>query len=56
MKQVAEGVRTAESVVDLAHRRGVEMPISEQVRRMLFDGQRPRTALAELMGRPLKAE
>lgn len=56
MKQVAEGVRTAQSVVDLARRRGVEMPISEQVRRMLFEGQRPRTALAELMSRPLKSE
>jgi glycerol-3-phosphate dehydrogenase (NAD(P)+) len=56
MRQVAEGVRTAESVTDLARARGVEMPISEQVRRMLFEGQSPRAALAELMSRPLKAE
>lgn len=56
MVQVAEGVRTAESVVDLARARGVEMPISEQVRRMLFEGQQPRAALAALMGRPLKSE
>lgn len=56
MVQVAEGVRTAESVVDLARKLGVEMPISEQVRKMLFEGQKPRAALAELMGRPLKAE
>ena len=56
MLQVAEGVRTAESVVALARRLGVEMPISEQVQRMLYDGQQPRAALAELMGRPLKSE
>ncbi|MCE9636235.1 MAG: NAD(P)-dependent glycerol-3-phosphate dehydrogenase [Planctomycetes bacterium] len=56
MVQVAEGVRTADSVVALARKLGVEMPISEQVRRMLFDGQQPRTALAELMGRPLRSE
>ena len=56
MVQVAEGVRTAESVVGLARKHGVEMPISEQVRRILFERQSPRTALAELMGRPLKAE
>jgi glycerol-3-phosphate dehydrogenase (NAD(P)+) len=56
MVQVAEGVRTAESVVALAKRLGVEMPISEQVRRILFDGQSPRAALSELMGRPLRSE
>jgi glycerol-3-phosphate dehydrogenase (NAD(P)+) len=56
MVQVAEGVRTADSVVALARKLGVEMPISEQVRRMLFEGQQPRAALSELMGRPLKAE
>lgn len=56
MVQVAEGVRTAESVVGLARRHGVEMPISEQVHRILFDGQSPKAALSELMGRPLKAE
>lgn len=56
MVQVAEGVRTAESVVELARSRGVEMPISEVVRKMLLDELSPRAALAELMGRPLKAE
>lgn len=56
MVQVAEGVRTAESIVDLAARHGVEMPICEQVHAMLFRGQRPRDALAALMTRPLKAE
>ena len=47
MVQVAEGVRTAQSVVELARSRGIEMPISEQVNRMLFLGQKPRVALQE---------
>lgn len=56
MVQVAEGVRTTESVVGLAKRLGVEMPIAEQVRRILAGEQSPQAALAELMQRPLKAE
>lgn len=56
MVQVAEGVRTAESVVALAKRHGVEMPICEQVRRMLFEGQRPEVALRELMSRAPRPE
>jgi len=56
MVQVAEGVRTAESVVGLAQSKGVEMPIAEQVRRILAGEQSPRAALAALMLRPLKAE
>ncbi len=56
MMQVAEGVRTAESVVQLAKTAGVEMPISEQVHRMLFGGQRPEAALRELMTRTPRSE
>lgn len=56
MVQVAEGVRTAESVVELAQRHGVEMPICEQVARVLFDGHRPRAALRELMTRAPRSE
>lgn len=56
MVQVAEGVRTARSVVALARREGVEMPICEQVERMLFAGQRPETALHELMTRTPRPE
>lgn len=56
MVQVAEGVRTAQSVAQLAKRVGVEMPISEQVQKMLFEGQRPRDALHELMTRTPRAE
>jgi glycerol-3-phosphate dehydrogenase (NAD(P)+) len=56
MKMVAEGVKTAESTWLLAARLGVEMPITEQVYRILYDGKPAREALCELMGRDLKAE
>ena len=56
MAQVAEGVRTTESVVQLARRVSVEMPISQQVHRILFEGQRPRDALQELMTRAPRFE
>ncbi len=56
MVQVAEGVRTAESVVGLAKSVGIEMPISEQVHRILFGGQSPRAALHALMTRAQRSE
>jgi len=56
LEQVAEGVRTARSVHDLARREGVEMPISEQVYQVLYEGKDAREAVFELMGRPPKRE
>jgi glycerol-3-phosphate dehydrogenase (NAD(P)+) len=56
MKMVAEGVKTAKSVHDLAAREGVEMPICEQVHRILYESRDPREAVAELMGRPPRGE
>jgi glycerol-3-phosphate dehydrogenase (NAD(P)+) len=56
MSMVAEGVETARSARDLAHRVGVEMPITEEVFRVLFEGKPPQAALGNLMGRTLKAE
>jgi glycerol-3-phosphate dehydrogenase (NAD(P)+) len=56
MTQVAEGVRTASSVHDLARRLGVEMPICERVYEVLFEGLTAREAVARLMTRELKAE
>jgi len=53
---VVEGVATTRSVVQLAARHGVEMPITEAVHRVLFEGQRPREAIADLMTRPMKSE
>lgn len=53
---VAEGVLNAQSAKALAARAGVEMPIIDATHRILFDGQPPRAAIAELMARELRAE
>jgi len=53
---VAEGVLNAQSAKALAARAGVEMPIIDATHRILFDGQPPRDAIAELMARELRAE
>jgi glycerol-3-phosphate dehydrogenase (NAD(P)+) len=53
---VAEGVTTAQSARDLAHRVGVEMPIVTAVCRILFEGHAARRAIGELMSRELRAE
>ena len=47
---------TAQSALQLAQRAGVELPIIEEVQRVLFQGKPPRQALAELMARDLKPE
>ncbi|MCA9729756.1 MAG: NAD(P)-dependent glycerol-3-phosphate dehydrogenase [Candidatus Eisenbacteria bacterium] len=56
MTMVAEGVRTAHAAVHLAERVGVEVPIASQVHRILAEGLDARTALDELMTRPLRSE
>ena len=56
MGQVAEGVRTTQSAYMLSQREGVEMPITQEVYRMLYEEKAPKQALAALMGRALKAE
>ncbi len=54
--QVAEGVRNARSVHDLARRLEVEMPISETVHRLLSENVPPRDAVTALMMRETKPE
>lgn len=56
MNMVAEGVKSSPSVLELARRLGVEMPIVEQVHAVLFEGKAPRAAVEELMSREPKAE
>ncbi|MFN3200277.1 MAG: NAD(P)H-dependent glycerol-3-phosphate dehydrogenase [Bradymonadia bacterium] len=56
MSEVAEGVKTAKSVYNLSRREGVEMPISEQVYQMIYEGKPAAQALTDLMGRRLKRE
>jgi glycerol-3-phosphate dehydrogenase (NAD(P)+) len=56
MRMVAEGVTTTRSVVQLALKYDVEMPITESVYRILFEGKRPEEAVYELMTRTAKRE
>jgi glycerol-3-phosphate dehydrogenase (NAD(P)+) len=56
MREVAEGVRTARAIRLLAARRGVEMPITEEVYAVLYEGKPARAAVESLMTRPLKEE
>ncbi|GMV05294.1 MAG: glycerol-3-phosphate dehydrogenase [NAD(P)+] [Gemmatimonadota bacterium] len=56
MKAVAEGVKTAEAAHALARRHHVEMPISEQVYRIVHEGKDPSQALRDLMLRDPKPE
>ena len=56
MRMVAEGVKSSSSVLALAHRHEVEMPITEQVVAVCHDGRSARDALAALMQRDRKSE
>lgn len=56
MDAVAEGVTTARSVHDLAEKRDIEMPITAEVFRVLFDGRSPAEATNSLMLRPPRGE
>lgn len=56
MNMVAEGVKSCPSVLDLAKRYGVEMPITEQVVAVCHDGVSARDALVALMERDEKSE
>jgi glycerol-3-phosphate dehydrogenase (NAD(P)+) len=53
---VAEGVRTTLAAAALADRAGVEMPIVQQMKAVLYEGKPPRQAVDELMLRSLKRE
>ena len=54
--QTVEGLRTAEEVLRLAARQGVEMPICEQVHRLLRGEITPKEATTNLMAREPKGE
>ncbi len=54
--QVVEGVYAAEATHRLAKRLGVDMPITEQIYRILHENLAPRKAVEELMARALKSE
>lgn len=56
MTMVAEGVKTTLSAYQLAQRLKVDVPITEQMYRILYQGKNPRQAVADLMLRELKPE
>jgi glycerol-3-phosphate dehydrogenase (NAD(P)+) len=56
MRMVAEGVKTTAATVALAARHCVEMPITQQVNRILEGQTSPRDAIRDLMERTLKEE
>jgi len=56
MRMVAEGVKTTRSVHHLAQQKEIDMPICEQMYRIVYEDLPPENALAALMRRELKHE
>jgi glycerol-3-phosphate dehydrogenase (NAD(P)+) len=56
MTMVVEGVATTRSVIELAQRKNISMPLSQGVHDILFSQKSPREAITELMTRPLRGE
>jgi glycerol-3-phosphate dehydrogenase (NAD(P)+) len=56
MKMVAEGVKTSRPLCAIAERNGVEVPISEHVVKVLYEGVTPQDMVASLMLREAKPE
>ncbi|MCC7430286.1 NAD(P)-dependent glycerol-3-phosphate dehydrogenase [bacterium] len=56
MTMVAEGVKTTKSAYELAQKFGIEMPITEAIYKILFEGKNPKHTVGELMLRNLKSE
>jgi len=53
---VVEGVETAESAFELSRKYNIEMPIIEQVSKIIYEGKDPVLAVSDLMSRSLKSE
>lgn len=56
MTMVAEGVETTKSVYELSKKLGIEMPITQEVYRALFEGKNAKLAVKDLMVRESKPE
>jgi glycerol-3-phosphate dehydrogenase (NAD(P)+) len=56
MRTVAEGIRTTDAAVELGRRYGIDLPITQQMHAILYQGRSPREAIRELMERELKGE
>lgn len=55
-RQVAEGVKSCQAVLDLAGRHGVDMPIIEAVAAVVTEGMTPQQMVISLMGRDARPE
>ena len=53
---VVEGVNTAKAVYDLSKKYNVEMPITESINQVLFEGKDVKKAVMELMLRVGRSE
>ncbi|MCC5814128.1 MAG: NAD(P)-dependent glycerol-3-phosphate dehydrogenase [Leptospira sp.] len=56
MNEVAEGVKTTKSAKDLSDKLGVDMAITQEVYKMLYEDKDPRMVVKDLMSRDLKRE
>ena len=56
VSQVVEGVYSAKAAIHLADRYNVDMPIINEVNKVLFENKRPDEAMTDLMTRDRKAE
>ncbi|MBO0828605.1 MAG: NAD(P)-dependent glycerol-3-phosphate dehydrogenase [Streptosporangiales bacterium] len=55
-REIAEGVKSCRSILELARRNGVELPITEAVVGVVHGGASPRDAVRSLMSRSAKPE
>ncbi|WP_339319847.1 NAD(P)H-dependent glycerol-3-phosphate dehydrogenase [Paenibacillus sp. FSL R10-2734] len=56
MGMVVEGIRTTEAAYAISIKLDVQMPITDQIYHVLFQGRSPRNAVEALMGRDRKPE
>lgn len=54
--KTVEGVRTAKAVYESAKRLGIDMPIVNEIYKVLYEGKSPDTSAMDLMLRDLKSE
>ncbi|PJZ68349.1 glycerol-3-phosphate dehydrogenase [Leptospira perolatii] len=56
MNEVAEGVKTTKSAYELSKKLGMEMAITTEVYKMLYEHKNPKDVVRDLMSRDLKRE
>ena len=55
-QKTTEGINTTKTVYNLAKELSIDMPITNEVYAVLFEGKRPSIAIGNLMRRPLRSE